>query len=206
MPMGRSSLCLKRAQAGSPEHPGQGPSCSLGTLSPEPQTPSPSPARTRDSPHPASSTRTQASTCTQACFTPVTHPHACTHSGLTLRDPWGDPTGPDPELGLMSPPCGHQLVPILQRPWAAQRPFPTLTTLTRSDILPRLPWGTRAPPSQAEIPSQPLVLAPSPLRHRDTGTQPSTVCPPSRGQGPGTCALLSLPAPGLAHRAEEARN
>ena len=137
----------ERAQAGSPEHPGQGPSCSLGTLSPEPWTPSPSPARTRDSPHPASCTRTQASTRTQARFTPVTHPHACTHSGLELGDPWGDPTGPDPELGLVSPPCGHQLVPILQRPWAAQRPFPTLTTLTRSDILPRLPWGTHAPPS-----------------------------------------------------------
>ena len=45
-PMGRSSLCLKGAQAGIPECPGQGPSCSLQTLSPQPQTTSPSPSRT----------------------------------------------------------------------------------------------------------------------------------------------------------------
>ena len=143
--VGMSSLCLKGAQAGIPERPGQGPSCSLQTLSPEPQTTSPSPSRTRDSPHPASSTRSQVSTCTRAHFTPVTHPHACTHSGLALEDPWGDPVGPDPELGLMTSPCGHQMVPTLQHPWAAQWPFPTLTTLTRSDIHSLPPLGHPRP-------------------------------------------------------------
>lgn len=180
-PVGRSSLCLKGAQARSPECPGQGPSCSVRTRSPDHRQQAPAPhahetAHTKPPPHGLRCASAHEHTSPRHTHTPA-HTQV-SHSGTHGVTPRAQTRPGSCEPSLWTPAGPHPPAPM---GGSAALSHTDHTDQVRHLFL-ASPGAPTPLPSRLRSP-----LSPSSWQPHPSGTaplRPGAVSPPSPGAGP----------------------